>query len=1073
LLPAGHARRGEPQAAFRTFLISDIRGYSSFAATHGDEATAALASRFAEIATRVVGEFGGQLLGLRGDEVLAAFESPRQAIRCAVSFQRALYHSTEVDRSLPMPAGAGLDVGEAIPAVDGYRANAINVAARLCSIARAGEILATREVTHLAQAMDGVRYEARPPTRLKGIADPVHYARVVGTDHDTARAYTELGVTHADRPPTGPWSQSRKLLAAANTLLILASALLIAVGSGGASTTRIAPNSLGVISLRSAAVRASIPVRAAPTGVAVGYGAVWMTSSVAGTVSRIDIATHSVTPIPVGVDPTGIAVGAGGVWVANSGSSSVSKIDPQVERVVLTVPVGSGPAGVAISHATGTRQTRVWVTNTHSATVSMVDPASAKVVKSIAVGSEPSGIAAGAGPFADSVWVAMEGSDDVQRLDAIRGAKIGAPIPVGAGPIGVTFGAGAVWVANSIDGSVTRIDAAGQRSPVTTTVGPGAYAVAVADRRVWVSNQFGNSISVLETDPARQAVLRTIPTESAPLGLAIGDGQLWVAADGSGAASHRGGVLTAVASTLGGFGPGAGDVLSIDTAPAYDPTMWKLVTMTNDGLVGYRRVGGVAGTALLPDLATSLPQPTDNGTTYTFQLRSGIRYSTGRLVRPEDFRTALERGFESGQGPTQYFTNLVGGDACQRTPASCDLSRGVVSDDRDNTVTFHLVKPDPEFPYQLALPIADAVPSGTPEPLPRGAAVPATGPYMVASYHPSHGSTRGHLLLVRNPYFHVWSAAVRPDGFADRIDVTIGYPPRQEVSMVERGTADVMWDPIPFGMVTGLNARYPARVHINPPVPLSFVFLNSQVPPFNNRDARLAVNYAIDRRQMGADARGNFGVSQNTVTCQIIPPAYPGYVRRCPFTIDPTASGRWLAPNRRLARRLVARSGTTGDKVVVAVGTFVPPKLVADLTVALRTIGYRPRIQRISSQNYAPVINSDRHLQAGFYGWGPDYVTASNFINPLTSCDQIAAGQNPGHFCDRAITNRINKALADQAADPGRATSEWAALDRDLLALAPLVPFVNGSYSDFVAARVGNYQAAPLWQELVDQLWVR
>ena len=71
-----------------------------------------------------------------------------------------------------------------------------------------------------------------------------------------------------------------------------------------------------------------------------------------------------------------------------------------------------------------------------------------------------------------------------------------------------------------------------------------------------------------------------------------------------------------------------------------------MLTMTNDGLVAFRKVGGVEGTQLVPDLAISLPTPTDRGTTYTFYLRPGIRYSNGKLVQPEDFRRAIERLFE-------------------------------------------------------------------------------------------------------------------------------------------------------------------------------------------------------------------------------------------------------------------------------------------------------------------------------------------------------------------------------------------------------------------------------------------
>jgi len=62
--------QGGRATGFRAFVLSDIRGYSSFAAAHGDEAAAELTARFIAVAERVIGEFGGESLGNRGDEVL-------------------------------------------------------------------------------------------------------------------------------------------------------------------------------------------------------------------------------------------------------------------------------------------------------------------------------------------------------------------------------------------------------------------------------------------------------------------------------------------------------------------------------------------------------------------------------------------------------------------------------------------------------------------------------------------------------------------------------------------------------------------------------------------------------------------------------------------------------------------------------------------------------------------------------------------------------------------------------------------------------------------------------------------
>jgi len=127
-----------PRAELRTFLIADIRGYTLFTDQRGDEAAAKLAARFATVTREVVEALEGSVLELRGDEAMCVFISPRQALLAAIDLQDRLVEETMSDPLLPLPAGIGLDVGEVVPVEGGYRGAALNVAARLCGIARGG-----------------------------------------------------------------------------------------------------------------------------------------------------------------------------------------------------------------------------------------------------------------------------------------------------------------------------------------------------------------------------------------------------------------------------------------------------------------------------------------------------------------------------------------------------------------------------------------------------------------------------------------------------------------------------------------------------------------------------------------------------------------------------------------------------------------------------------------------------------------------------------------------------------------------------------------------------------------------
>jgi hypothetical protein len=121
---------------------------------------------------------GGALIEVRGDEALAVFDSTRQAIRAAMDLQRTFAEETDADSDLPLHVGIGIDSGEAIELDDGtFRGAALNVAARLCALARGGEVLVSEGSSRLAGRLPGVRFIDRGRANLKGIARPLRVIR--------------------------------------------------------------------------------------------------------------------------------------------------------------------------------------------------------------------------------------------------------------------------------------------------------------------------------------------------------------------------------------------------------------------------------------------------------------------------------------------------------------------------------------------------------------------------------------------------------------------------------------------------------------------------------------------------------------------------------------------------------------------------------------------------------------------------------------------------------------------------------------------------------------------------------
>jgi basic membrane protein A len=173
------SERSEVSSAPRSFLIADVRGYTRYTHERGDEDAARLAARFAELARTGIEQHGGELLELRGDEALGVFTSARQALRAAVGLQRSFRERIHGEPALPLGVGIGLDAGEAVPVAGGYRGGALNLAARLCSLAAPGEILASETVVSLARRVEGIRFEERGVERLKGLDHPVKVIEIV------------------------------------------------------------------------------------------------------------------------------------------------------------------------------------------------------------------------------------------------------------------------------------------------------------------------------------------------------------------------------------------------------------------------------------------------------------------------------------------------------------------------------------------------------------------------------------------------------------------------------------------------------------------------------------------------------------------------------------------------------------------------------------------------------------------------------------------------------------------------------------------------------------------------------
>ena len=135
-----------------------------------------------------------------------------------------------------------------------------------------------------------------------------------------------------------------------------------------------------------------------PTGVAVGFGSVWVVSSDA-TLKRFNPASFEEGPLDthaIAPRPGGLAAGEGAVWYSSTADDIVTRFEPN-GRSSRTIPVGDAPTSIAIGSGS------VWVANSGEGTLSRIDPRTNEE-ETIEIGNRPSGVAVAGG----LVWVTVQ-----------------------------------------------------------------------------------------------------------------------------------------------------------------------------------------------------------------------------------------------------------------------------------------------------------------------------------------------------------------------------------------------------------------------------------------------------------------------------------------------------------------------------------------------------------------------------------------------------------------------------------------------------------------------------------------
>jgi len=927
----------------RTFLIADVRGYTKYTQEHGDEAAATLASSFAEVVREVVEARDGSLVEVRGDEALVMFVSARQGLRAAMDLQERFRRV-----GLARGVGIGLDSGEAVPVGSGYRGGALNLAARLCSQAQAGEVLASAGVIHLAAKVDGLAYVDPRMYKLKGYARPVRAMEVV--PEDRARAYTRRRRI-ARRTRRLAARRGPRIAAAVVVIAGIVGAFLPRVlCGGGGSILENDPSGVAILDAKTGGQTgfvSSTQIKS-PVGAVYADGHFWVANGDPNTFVEINTKTGLVerqiaSPVE---NVAGFTVHGNDLWVTDGDHPILIQVDIRLRREVNRFPLAEDANAEGGFELGPFAQGSLWLWSAPA--LKRFDPARG------VIGFEFPPLFGQGGTAYDadsgSIWVGGNADGNgLSRIDPKTNAVV-ATAKLAGTISSFVAGGGYAWVSDDTRGVVSKVDQLGTVVGTYPT-GEGAGPEYFTDGTLWVSNQDAGTVSGIDAVTGRQTTYRF----RHPLGVvAAGAGKVLVQLGRGRTYEDR---IDALVGRTARFLVRAHQLDDADPATANSPLAFEVEFATCASLVRYPDQPSPAGWSLQPEVAAAMPEVAADGRTYTFTIRPGYRFSppSSQLVTAETFRYSIERALSPKLAPGwigqrtlgSYFVGDIQGEQAFIAGRSAHISGLRAQGDK---LTVELIRYSPDFLERLAMPYFCPLPTDTAI-VPGGAmidapgnvgaiTVPSAGPYYIAE---SQGGE--YTILKRNPNYH----GPRPHRL-DAIALREGIDPGQAVARVEGGgwdgitnLGDAVMDPNgqvakQWGPGGTLAAAGGQRYYVVPDGGLSYLDFNAGRPLFSNRSVREAVAYALDRPALARlTGNLNFGVAVGALpTDQLVPPDQPGSVGSV-FPVD--------GPDLQKAKALMQGRHATAILVTNPFGT--QPRVAQEIKAELAPIGIDVRIKSL------------------------------------------------------------------------------------------------------------------------------
>jgi peptide/nickel transport system substrate-binding protein len=457
---------------------------------------------------------------------------------------------------------------------------------------------------------------------------------------------------------------------------------------------------------------------------------------------------------------------------------------------------------------------------------------------------------------------------------------------------------------------------------------------------------------------------------------------------------------------------------------------------------------------VVPDLATDTGQVSDGGKTWTYKLKSGLKYADGSPIVAADIKYGVERSFAPAlSGGLGYHKSLLAGAEKYAGPYKGQELASIETPD-DTTIVFKLNKPFGDWPWIVSMPAFSPVPKkADTDPAHYGEKPVASGPYQVKSYAPG-----SKLELERNPS---WDKSTDParTGLPDSIVFDMGL---QGDVINQRLIADAGDDKfaattgtsVPAALiptVTG-NPAVKARVATSPSGALMYLAMNNKRPALAKPEVRKAIEYAVDKQAVQvAEGGPEYG---GEIATTLITPGMDGYNKYDLYQAPPQGD-----PDK--AKSMLAAAGVSNLNLVIAADsdTGLPVAQAiqqglkrAGITVTIKPLAYDPLIELTTGPkgDYDLTVSS----------WLPDFPSAIGNIQPLFASSEIGnGGYNMSRYSNPTVDAAI--AAATGESDRTKAASLWGALDKQIMADAPLVPLIYARNAFLHGSKVQNFYLPP------------